>query len=116
MARKLYVPDNITLRNEVWRGLGKKELAISVLITAIVIFIAVIVVTTFGDRTLFFSMAAVLLTFSVSITMQTKLENNQSMVEFIAMVMKFKREQQKFKYKSKGERLCAVQDKNNAKS
>ncbi len=99
MNKTLQVPENISLRWEAWHGVGGPELAKSSLITAIVIAI-VIVLAIAKVISVFIAVAAVIITFFVCVSAMSKLDNNQSIVDYVKKAVSFGREQQSFKYKN----------------
>lgn len=95
--KKLQVPENISLRQEFWQGFGTKEMTASVIATVISIFPAVALVQT-GVLAVFFGVGLVMLVFAVCVSLLSKLENNQSIVDYLNRQAKYQREQQNFRY------------------
>lgn len=101
---KLQVPENISLRWEAWRGMGAKELTVSILITALVAVLAVIFcVISQWNMDVMVAMIVIVATFGLCCGLFTKMENNQSIYEFFKQQAIYKREQQSFWYTKKEE-------------
>jgi hypothetical protein len=112
--KKLPIPENITLRWEAWPGMGKKELIVTIAITTLVAVIAVIfcMLSTWKMDTLV-AMIAITATFGFCSGLFTKMENNQSIYDYLKQQTIFRNEQQTFWYKRKEERIEYVNEENN---
>lgn len=104
MHKTLQVPENISLRWEAWRGVGGHELARSSLITAVVLAIVIILVNV-KVISVFIAVASVIVTFFLCISVMSKLDNNQSIADYVKKAIMFGREQQSFIYKNKSEEV-----------
>lgn len=94
---QLYVPANITIRSEFFKGFGTPELIKTAIVGGIGILIAVVMFI-FGANIL----SCVLVVFSsigITVTVVTKYENNLSIVDHFNIILKYHREQQTFYYK-----------------
>lgn len=99
---KLQVPENITLRWELWRGVGKKEL---IAISAIALFsliVAVIycTVSTAQNATLI-AMGGVILMLAFAVGFFSKMDNNQSVYDYLCRQRRYQSTQQRFRWKHK---------------
>lgn len=97
---KLQVPENITLRWELWRGVGKPELVAILTVTGLALIASAIfcIISPLESDTLI-STFVVVLTLSASAAFFTKLENNQSIFDFLCRQARFQREQQTFRWR-----------------
>lgn len=94
---KLQVPENITLRPEVWRGVGRAELVAILAVT----FVALLAAVTFCfispmDMDKLIAAFMVILAFSFGCGLFSKLDNNQSIYDFLRRQARFRKEQQIF--------------------
>lgn len=94
---KLYIPAYVKAEAEYFSGFGKKELQTSVFMGIFVIFFSVIVWIFLAD------MAAVVLLIIVGgsavIIINTKNEANLSVVSFVGLMMRYLKEQQRYRYR-----------------
>lgn len=99
---RLKVPENITTRWELWRGFGVKETAITAISSSIAIIIAVLYVMLKQDDPMaqVKAVIGVLLIIFVTISTVIKIENNQSILDYILRVIHYHREQQDYLYQS----------------
>lgn len=99
---KLQVPENITLRWELWRGVGKAELTAILIVTglALVASAAFCAISPLESDKLIATFLVVI-AFSAAAGFFTKLENNQSIFDFLRRQARFKREQQSFRWRRK---------------
>ena len=102
---KLQVPENITLRREVWRGVGKRELAAILAVT----FFALIVSVMFcglssSEADKLIAIFIVVTATAVACGIFTKMDNNQSIYDYFCRQIRFKRDQQNFQWRRKGEK------------
>lgn len=100
--KKLNVPENISLRWEAWRGVGGPELAKSSVV-AVISIVATVILAKVNLISIFAAVTIVIFSFATSISVLSKLENNQSIVDYINKAIRFKNEQQSFRYKNKVE-------------
>lgn len=101
---KLQVPENITLRWEAWRGVGRKELVAILAITFFALFVSVVycfISQSEADKLM--AVFTVIMTFAASCGLFGKLENNQSIYDFFRRQARYKREQQTFRWQRKKE-------------
>lgn len=101
---KLQVPENITLRWEAWRGVGKAELAATLAVTALAAAagIAFCLVSPLESDQLI-AMFFVVISLAFAAGFFTKMDNNQSIYDFFRRQFRFRREQQVFQWR-RGER------------
>lgn len=107
---KFNVPDKITTRNEFWSGFGKKEAVITAIITAVTAFFAYLYVQYKGAESTFIAVFSVLVVIGICISLLSKIENNLSIVDYIAMMIDFNRRQQKFYYQTKEAAIYYVEE------
>lgn len=116
MANKLYVPANISTQKELWNGFGAKQAAICAVLTGITIAFAAVYVKFINPGGLTKAVFAVMLACAASISLQTRIENNMSIVDYIKIMLQFQKQQQKFKYvKKQGEIFIIKNDKEGQK-
>lgn len=100
--KTLQVPENISLRWEAWRGFGGPELTKSAIISGIALAVAIILVKA-KLIPLIAAVGIVIFSFAICVSVLSKLENNQSIVDYISKAARFKKEQQIFQYIKKNE-------------
>lgn len=99
MEEKLRVPENIALRWEAWRGVGKAELVAILLVTALTGFLAFVVCTITASKiramgTVFSAVCAAAIASGVF----TKLDGSQSVYDILRRQGRYRKEQQTFYY------------------
>lgn len=110
--QKLQVPENIPLRWEVFRGFGRPELLASLGITAISLALSVLYClasTRASDRMV--AVTVVGFTFAFCVGLFRKIENNQSIFEYMVRQVRYRKEQQVFLYKREKEVIRLVEEK-----
>lgn len=100
--QKLYVPANITIRSEFFKGFGNREMAITGIAAAIGLVIGIIIFMTGGN--IVASVFTLFIIVGACITLVTKYDNNLSMVDHLLIIMRYANSQQKFYYKHRKER------------
>lgn len=109
--KKLPVPENIPLRWELWRGFGKEETIRTSLITLIVLILSVAAcIITGKEETKVEAVAAVLITLFLCAGFYGRLDQNQSIYEYLKRWKRFCTEQQVFRYKQKDEVILFVNE------
>lgn len=99
---KLQVPDNITLRTEFVRGIGAAEAAIIGSLTAIAIVLAVaFCMVSQGEQDTLIATISVVTVLALSAGFFAKMDNGQSIYDYLHRQRKYHREQQKFLFKRK---------------
>lgn len=101
MKNKLYVPANIFTGSELWNGFSVKSGIVTGIFTAVAIVFAVAYCKIFQPESFLGVVFAVMLVCAVSISLQTRIENNMSMVDYLQIVFRYGQEQQTFKYVKK---------------
>lgn len=104
---KLQVPENITLRREVWRGVGKKEAAAILAVTFFSLIVSVLfcfVSSSEADKLI--AIFIVVTVTAVACGIFTKMDNNQSIYDYFCRQIRFKREQQVFQWRREKEKEC----------
>lgn len=94
---KLYIPSYIKAESEYIPGFGKKELRITLMMAAVILFVSVTVWMLKKDMTT--AVLIFLIGVSGAVMMNRKTGTNLSMVGFIELMILFCREQQKFLYR-----------------
>lgn len=108
---RLKIPENISLTWELWRGFGKKELAITGIILTISVAVAVVYAQiSRNDMSTLKAVGGVLLMLFGTISMLNKIEYNQSLVDYIRKSLRFRKEQQQFYYKNGEEVVPYVEE------
>lgn len=112
--KKLQVPENISLRWELWKGFGKAELIPSAIITAFSILIAILIYRIHPAPGMeLFIVIGVIFVMAFCVGLFGKLENNQSIYDYLKRQFRYSKEQQAFWYcKSKEEEVCAFVEEN----
>lgn len=105
--KTLQVPENISLRWEAWRGFGGPELAKSSLISGIALVVS-IVLTKARLIPLIAAVGIVIFSFVICVSVFSKIEMNQSIVDYIAKAIRFKKEQQIFAYRKNNKEEVAL--------
>lgn len=109
--KKLPAPENIPLRWELWRGFGKGETIRTAIITLSVLILCVIVcVVTGAENAKVASVAVVLLTLFACAGFFGRLDQNQSIYEYLKRRRRYRAEQQIFRYRQKDEVILFVMD------
>ena len=97
---KLQVPENITLRWEAWHGVGRAELVAILTVTGLVTAAGVVfcfISPLETDKLIAMSFSVLSLVFAMGLF--TKLDNNQSIFDFLRCRARFRREQQTFQWR-----------------
>lgn len=99
---KLNVPENITLRWELWRGVGKKELTAIAAVTLLSCIVAIIycTVSTAQSDTLI-AVSGVIFMGACAVGFFAKTENNQSVYDYLCTYQRYHSTQQHFRWKHK---------------
>lgn len=106
--KKLPVPENISLRWELFRGFGMPELIRTSIITGIVLTVSILFCLTITwPPKLMAATLAVILTIFICVNFFVKMDNNQSIYTFLKRGQRYHKEQQTFWYK-RGERIRYV--------
>jgi len=96
-SRTLYVPSNVSLRNEVWKGLSVRDGAAVLGITLAAAGLAAMLGLVFGVPQLW-CVLFVLIAAGIGVAVLTKFDTNLSMVDYIGISLKFAKEQKRFLY------------------
>lgn len=104
MMKKLPVPENIPLQREIWHGFGKEELVRSCIVTSVVLVLTICICLIGNVREPVVVIAGVTtLTVFLSINFFSRLDQNQSIYEYLVRLRRFRTEQQTFHFKHKKE-------------
>lgn len=96
--RKLYVPANVSVRNEVWAGFSVKDGMKSLLFMAIAAAF-LFLLSRFLPIPLFFGVFATMLTGFASVGLHTRVpEVNRSILDQIGIVLRFTKSQKTYHY------------------
>lgn len=100
--KKLQVPDNISLRKEIIRGIGGAELLAMLAVTGVVLAGGVVfcVVST-SEKDSVFATVAVVFALAASMGFFAKMDNGQSICDYLRRQANYVKEQQRFLYKRK---------------
>ena len=110
--KKLPVPENIPLRWELYPGFGKEETIRSGIIAAIVLVIGVAIgIATGNENAMVATVAAELLTLFLCATFFGRIDQSQSIYEYLKRMRRFHAEQQTYRYKQKDEVILFVEQK-----
>ena len=110
--KKLPVPENIPLRWELYPGFGKEETIRSGIIAAAVLIIGVTVgIVTGNEDAKVATVAAVLLTLFLCAAFFGRIDQSQSIYEYLKRMRRFHAEQQTYRYKQKDEVILFVEQK-----
>lgn len=110
---KLPVPENIPLRWELWRGFGGAEAIRTAIITlAVLVVCAFACVITGSEEGKVISVIVVLLTLFICIGFFGRLEQNQSIYEYLQRMRRYHLEQQSFRYRQKDEVILVAAEEN----
>lgn len=98
--KKLTVPENLSLRWELFRGFGKPETVRTAIITGIVLAGSILfcMVSTWPSK-LIAATLAVIFTLFACVNFFIKMDNNQSIYTFLKRGQRYRKEQQIFWYK-----------------
>lgn len=99
MEEKLQVPENIALRRELWRGVGKFEIC-AILATTLANTLAAFLVCSFfaQENTAPVTVFVAILGFAVGNGFFAKMEANQSLFDYLLRSTRYRKEQQTFYY------------------
>lgn len=98
MKNKLYVPANIFTGSELWSGFSVKSGIITGILTLVAIAVAVVYCKIFQPESFLGAVFAVMVVCSVSIALQSRIENNMSPTDYLRIVFQYGKQQQIFKY------------------
>ncbi len=95
--KPLTVPANIVLDFQLWPGFGKKEMVITSIVGCVSIAMAIIAVVVFhvNETLCVFAFFGIL---AFCIMLIQKVENNMAATDYIAVMMRYKKEQQQYFY------------------
>ena len=97
----LYIPTYVTAQHEYFPGFGKKELYLTILMSAFVIVFSIIL---YGiSRDLSIVVITIMIGITACIGFNTRLEGNISMRAFVLLFIAYLKEQQVYLYKYKDE-------------
>lgn len=97
---KLQVPENITLRWEAWRGVGKSELAAILAATGLALAGSVVFcVLSPMESDKLIAVTVVVLAFAFASGLFTRLEGDQSIFDHFRRQARYRREQQTFRWR-----------------
>ncbi len=97
MKMTLYIPNNVKTRSEIFEGFGKAEILQTLLATVIILSVAFLIFSI--NQSVSFLIVFILVGIAGSVMCVTKDKNNQSVVDQLKNMLRFAREQQKYKYK-----------------
>lgn len=101
---KLKMPENVSMRWEMWQGFGRKEAVRTAAITGIVLAICVAACLITRSRTILLaSVVIVMLTTAACVFLFGRIEGQTSIYEFMTTNQHFRSEQQEFFYVQRDE-------------
>lgn len=92
----LYIPSNVKTKSEIFEGYGKAEI-MQTLTAAVVITIAAFLIYSFS-KSVSFLIVFILVGIAGSVMCTAKDRYNQSVVDHLKNMIRFSRDQQKYKY------------------
>lgn len=112
MEEKLLIPENIALRWELWRGIGKIEL-FAILATAVGSALTTLAICTALGRedTVLVTMFVGILGAGAGNGFFAKLEANQSIFDYLLRSVRYRKEQQVFHYVGKEKEVHYIEKK-----
>ena len=93
----LYIPMGVKTRSEIFEGFGKEEVVQTIIATVVIILVAFSIFA--FNKSVSFVVVFILVGIAGTVMCVTKDKNNQSVVDHFNNMLRFAREQQKFKYK-----------------
>jgi membrane protein required for beta-lactamase induction len=94
--QSLYIPMGLKTRSEIFEGFGKEEIMQVVIATVVIILVAFLIFSFI--QSVSFLIVLILVGIAGSVMCVTKDKNNQSVVDHFKNMIRFMREQQKYKY------------------
>ena len=111
MRAKLEVPQNISLRTEFWKGYGTPEAVKSVLCTLVIaIPLTVICTLALGWSPVAVAVFSIVFLFALFSGVFSKIDNNQSIYDYLMRWVQYRRSQQVFFYKTEQEVIYIVKE------
>lgn len=95
--RTLYVPADVSLRNEVWKGLSVKDAVVSLGVGAGTAGLAVMLGLVFGVPQLW-CVLMVMIAAGLSVAVLSKFDTNLSIVDYLGISLKYAKEQKQYLY------------------
>ncbi len=113
---RLKMPENITLRFEFWTGFGKPEAAItgSILATALAVGIFYTHFST-SEWAILLAVIGVLISLFFTILLVSKVRYNQSIIDHIRILRRYRQEQQTFYFKNEEVLIAYAEPENKTK-
>lgn len=96
---KLYIPANIKTRQEFFEGFGFTEFLQTLIVAAVSVVISIIIYSV--NQSVSTVVLLILISIAVTVAAVTKDRNNQSMVNHVGHILRFSREQQRYRYRLK---------------
>ncbi len=96
-GNKLYIPNNVKTKSEIFEGFGKHEIIQTLISTTAIISIAFLIFAVNHNTT--FLIVFILTGIAGSVMCTTKDKNNQSVYDQLKNMVNFERTQQKYEYK-----------------
>lgn len=92
----LYIPSNVKTRSEIFEGFGKAEILQTLIATVFIVLVAFLIFSI--NHSVSFLVVFILVGIAGSVMCVTKDKNNQSVIDQLKNMIRFAREQQKYKY------------------
>lgn len=98
MKRKLYIPESVRTKSEIFNGYGFTQLIQTALITIIVGVISFFIYLFHGSLPVLIT--TILITCASSVTLLAKDATNQSVADYVKNMIRFARSQKKYGYQN----------------
>jgi len=98
---KLYIPEGVKTKSEIFNGFGAAQFIQTALVTAVAGVISFIAYTV--HQNLPFLITSILIVCAATVTVLTKDSTNQSVVDYAKNMIAFSRTQKKYSYQSREE-------------
>ena len=96
LIQKLYIPESVKTKSEIFNGFGFAQLMQTLFITAIFGFISFLLYLV--HQNLPFLITSILIVCAATVTMLTKDATNQSVVDYVKNMIAFSKAQKKYSY------------------
>lgn len=98
MLQKLYIPESVKTKSEIFNGFGFSQLIQTAVITGIAGVISYFIYLAHGNLSMLIT--SILIVCAASVTILTKDSTNQSVVDYAKNMIAFAKTQKKYEYQS----------------
>lgn len=98
MKQKLYIPESVKTKSEIFNGFGFLQLIQTALITAVVGVVSFFLYLFHGSLPVLIT--SILITCAASVTILKKNATNQSVVDYVKNMIRFSKSQKKYSYRN----------------